>query len=239
MQPTIDREQLVKANMNLARCIAMRISPGFRLSATERDDAIADAYLGLVSAARAFDPSRGVPFGAFASRWISGAVLRGIDRRDPVSHRARETLREAQDAINNLSIENGRSLSPREVRAAAPRFDRARRQVFEQSAASLDAQTSVGTWIQVPGNTDVEATVLGEIDQDAVRAAVAELDPRSQHVILAMFCDDETAASLSQAMHVTPQRVLQIRARALGDLRAALTGANTTTKRRGPRRASA
>jgi hypothetical protein len=39
------------------------------------DDAVAAGLLGLCQAARSYDPARGVPWSAYARKWITGAVL--------------------------------------------------------------------------------------------------------------------------------------------------------------------
>ena len=47
------------------------------------------AQLALVAAARAFDPSRGVPFGGFAWKRVEGAVLRIAGREAEARHQRR------------------------------------------------------------------------------------------------------------------------------------------------------
>jgi RNA polymerase sigma factor (sigma-70 family) len=40
----------------------------------DQEDLVADGYLGLVRAARRYDPSHGVPFTAFARHYVRGAI---------------------------------------------------------------------------------------------------------------------------------------------------------------------
>lgn len=56
---------LVLAHLPLARHIASRYARDDR-----HDDYAQEAALGLVQAARVFDPARGVPFGAFARQYV-------------------------------------------------------------------------------------------------------------------------------------------------------------------------
>jgi len=56
------------------------------------DDRIADGRLGLVRAARLFDPSVGVPFAMFAKGHIRAAMLEGVRKRSPLTRRAHEKL---------------------------------------------------------------------------------------------------------------------------------------------------
>lgn len=55
------------------------------------EDAVSNAYLGLVEAARAYDPDRG-PFEPFAVRYVKGRILNGI--RGEV--RAQERVKQAK-----------------------------------------------------------------------------------------------------------------------------------------------
>jgi RNA polymerase sigma factor (sigma-70 family) len=41
----------------------------------DQEDLVADGYLGLAKAARRYDPSRGVPFTAFARHYVRGAIV--------------------------------------------------------------------------------------------------------------------------------------------------------------------
>lgn len=45
-----------------------------------QDEVEAFGWRGLAHALEKFDPSKGVSFGAFASSWVRGAILRGINR---------------------------------------------------------------------------------------------------------------------------------------------------------------
>lgn len=45
------------------------------------NELISDGFIGLQSAAARFDPTRGVPFGAYAQRRIDGAMADGLHRR--------------------------------------------------------------------------------------------------------------------------------------------------------------
>ena len=75
LRPDVD--QLINAYRSYAHAIASemlrKLPPHI-----ERDDIIGAAELGLVEAARAFDPNRGVLFKTFAFYRIRGAVYDGL-----------------------------------------------------------------------------------------------------------------------------------------------------------------
>jgi RNA polymerase sigma factor (sigma-70 family) len=46
----------------------------------DQEDLVADGYVGLVRAARRYDPSQGVPFTAFARHFVRGAIVDTVRR---------------------------------------------------------------------------------------------------------------------------------------------------------------
>lgn len=74
-------QKLVEAHLALAGMIARRLR--LRLPpCVDVDDLESDAYLGLLKAARTFDPDRGVLFRTFAAPRIRGAILDGLRQRN-------------------------------------------------------------------------------------------------------------------------------------------------------------
>lgn len=81
---TPEQRELAERHVSLARALARRF--------WWRDDALSDAYWGLVQAARHYDPRRGVSFVTFAYRRIIGA-LRDGERANDASRRRDGTRR--------------------------------------------------------------------------------------------------------------------------------------------------
>jgi RNA polymerase sigma factor for flagellar operon FliA len=78
-------ERYADLAVGIARC--MRIPSA---SLADRDDAASAAMIGLISAVDRFDPSRGVPFEAYAALRIRGAVvdeIRHVDERGRADRR--------------------------------------------------------------------------------------------------------------------------------------------------------
>lgn len=67
-------DELVLGYLDLAERIAGRHAHWAR-HGVDLDDLVASAHVGLVKAARSWDPDRGVPFGAWAALRIRGAIL--------------------------------------------------------------------------------------------------------------------------------------------------------------------
>lgn len=84
-------ERYTKLAVGIARC--MRVS---NATVADRDDVASAAVLGLIDAVDRFEPSRGVPFEAYAALRIRGAVVDELRRLD---ERGRSDRRREDAAI--------------------------------------------------------------------------------------------------------------------------------------------
>lgn len=83
-----DVDELVSAHLGLASAIARRMQQQSGAPRALRADLEAAAWEGLVDAARRFDSSRGVPFAAYATIRVRGAVTDWLRREGTLSRRA-------------------------------------------------------------------------------------------------------------------------------------------------------
>lgn len=81
-----ERRRLVDAHLELAHRAASVIFPRIRQH-LEFDEVVAIGHQGLVEAAARFDPSRGVPFGAYAWYRVQGAILDALRRNSNLPRR--------------------------------------------------------------------------------------------------------------------------------------------------------
>jgi RNA polymerase sigma factor (sigma-70 family) len=86
---TCDQQRLVEDNRKLVPWTINHRLPYRPDGPDEMDDCIGDGYLGLVHAARRFDPDRGVKFSVFAVLTIRGYVLTGLRDRNGSADRPR------------------------------------------------------------------------------------------------------------------------------------------------------
>lgn len=69
-------QTLVQEALDLPKREARR----WRHMKLDQEDLVADGYVGLVKAARRYDPARGTPFKAFAGHFVRGAILDTVRR---------------------------------------------------------------------------------------------------------------------------------------------------------------
>ncbi|MFB9330055.1 sigma-70 family RNA polymerase sigma factor [Paenibacillus aurantiacus] len=83
---TIDRTALITDNLNLVHKMAQRYAPKLTIdNSVSYDDVFSEGCLGLVKAARDYEPERGFAFSTYACRTIMGYMLRAFQRKGFVS----------------------------------------------------------------------------------------------------------------------------------------------------------
>lgn len=93
--------RLFMQELDLVEIIAGRIVRAIGVLA-ERDEVVAAGREGLLDAAMRFDPTRGVPFRAYANIRIQGAIIDSIRKSARLPRRAHERLRTLQaSAVTN------------------------------------------------------------------------------------------------------------------------------------------
>src|SRR5579863_9922518 len=103
--PLDEREETVRKFFPLVKKIARRIHT--LVPSVDLGDLIGDGSVGLIRAVDQYDASRGIPLEHYARALISGAMLNGIRRMDPVSERVRRAVRDGEAARYRMAMERG------------------------------------------------------------------------------------------------------------------------------------
>jgi RNA polymerase sigma factor for flagellar operon FliA len=229
------RDALLHDNLSLVHHVARKLLRRLADDA-DLDELVSAGTLGLMSAAESFDPSRGLAFSTFAVPRIRGAMLDELRRQDHVPRSVRRKTREMGQARESLMHALGRAPSSDEL-AGALGVDR--ETLFRWSAdvenavhLPLDGHTRVTqdespTRAELLGS-DVELPderMTREEQVAALRDAMLELDDQQRTVLALYYFEDLRSREIGELLGVSESRVSQVRARALGRLRAALTPA--------------
>ena len=228
-------DSLVCANLRFVVAIAKRL----RGQQLPLEDLISDGNVGLVRAARRFDPSRGTRFTTYASWWIRQAIAQGVaDRagavRVPVERVA--LLHRVGRRARALTQELGRE--PTHVELAAemsiPPTEVVRLISVTRGALSLDA---AATGIDeasalAPGehsaHADLSASLMHRELAADLEQALTRLTPREARTLrLAFGLDGDepmTLLEIGRVLGVTRERARQIKVLALEHLRHNQTG---------------
>jgi RNA polymerase primary sigma factor len=223
-------QELVKRNLRFVISVAKKYqNRGMALT-----DLIGEGNVGLMTAARKFDPDQGVKFISYAVWWIRQAILASLARqgrtvRVPLNRtadlsrivRSAETLRQdlrreptAEEIANATGlavdvVQSLAALNTSDVRLDAPLDPEGDRSLIERFIADEQG--------------DVEAQVMDQFLSEEIEHALRTLPPRDAKVLRLYFGLDggreHTLEEIGGMLGVTRERVRQLRDRALKRLR--------------------
>jgi RNA polymerase sigma factor for flagellar operon FliA len=197
----------------------------------ELDDLIQVGILGLIDAARQFDPSQGVQFETFASQRVRGAMLDELRREDWMPRQTRRHAKQIEEAIAQLEQRLGRSPLESEI--------------AEQLSLSLtEYQELLGeckglSLLHFEDFTDDEGDPLSgvanvvdhnapdplsSLSDGAFRQALVDAIgflPERDQLVMALYYDEElNLKEIGAVLGVSESRVSQLHSQAIARLRA-------------------
>jgi RNA polymerase sigma factor FliA len=224
------RNQLVMDHMVLVKSLANRVV--HRIPAhVELKELISVGVLGLIEAARRYQPSLGVPFDAFARRRVHGAMLDALREVDWAPRSLRRIRREFDSAIATLRHELGREPNEAEIAAAlnlsASEYERRLDQLRGVELAAIRraaAHSGVEELTVAIDSADGPHACLERKElRELLAAAIAELPERERHILALYYQEELTLAEIGEVLGVSESRISQLRTQAIGRLRAALS----------------
>ncbi len=223
-------QELARANLRFGISVAKK----FQNRGVSLTDLIQEGNVGLVTAARKFDPDQGVKFISYAVWWIRQAILASLANqgravRVPLNRasdlarifREKERLKQelrreptaeelslATDLTPEL-VESLQTLNAAEIRLDAPIGDSEDSQLVERFITEEAAEPEM----------EVEGRLLSE----AITDALGTLEPRDAKVLRLYFGlegeREHTLEEIGNMLGVTRERIRQLRDRALRRLR--------------------
>ena len=227
--PQADPHTLVLEHAPLVKRIAYHILARLPQH-VEVDDLIQAGMLGLLDAARHFDPAQGASFTTYAGTRIRGAIWDEVRRSDWTPRSVHRKAREAAEAIRRIENEKGREARDHEVADAlgvtAEEYARIVRDASVSRVASLEEGATgdlagSGPWGDAQPE-EPERALEAEAFQAALAEAVAGL-PERERLVMSLYYDEElNLREIGAVLGVSESRVSQIHGQALLRVRARL-----------------
>ena len=211
---TASRESLIREHMPLAARIVsdtlLRVPAHVR-----RDDLLSAAYTALVTAARAFDPGRGIPFGSFAAARVRGALLDEMRAMDWATRTVRSRARAVEQTREVLTGEAGGSPTDGQV---AERLGMPVSQVTGVAGKVAQAVVLSLHGFQVQSAEDLvvdralgpEELLLHREQIGYLHDAVAALPERQHLAVKAFYLQERPIADVAAMLSVSESRAWQI-----------------------------
>jgi RNA polymerase sigma factor FliA len=224
-KPTAERNRLIAEFAPMARRVALRVArrtPNWIAS----DDLVSAAMVGLAEAAERYDPTRGEPFVAFATKRVRGAVLDELRRGDPLSRSARRSARQLGETLRTLEQKLGRPPEDAEVAAElgieVEEYQEELAMLTQISTVGLEAIDGGGA-SPLAGDEPSPAAELERAQNLAqLTRGLKSLNERDAQILALYYNEEFTYAEIGQLLGVTESRVCQLHGRALARLRAAV-----------------
>jgi len=188
-------------------------------------DLIGWGNLGLVDAARRYDPAK-ASFTTFAKYRIRGAILDGLRAEDPISRTDRKRFRRAQFAVERLAVTLGRQPDEEEIARAIglplSEWHELRAGFGRMGLICAPTRQRIEADSIPGGFPDPYEAALTVERRSMIDGAIATLPSRYRAVILLYYRRDMTMREIAARLGVNESRVSQIHRIALGRLKRAL-----------------
>ncbi len=220
---------LVRSNLRFVVSVAKR----YQNRGMSFEDLVQEGNVGLVTAARKFDPDRGVKFISYAVWWIRQAILAALAKQ---SRSVRLPLNRATELGKVVRV--GEELKQRLMRDPTP----------DEIAEETDLDVSTVRMLQrlnvadlrldapigddddgqrverfLADETDLEEDFETDLLEEHVAAALRSIRPRDARVLRLYYGlqgeEEHTLEEIGELLGVTRERIRQLRDRALREIR--------------------
>ena len=215
-------ERWILENLPLVRHIANKIASCLSRN-VELDDLISAGTVGLVRAARAYDPEKDAEFRTYAYIRIRGGIIDELRGRSFVPSTVHAQVRRIQAAYQKLMAQSGGPPDDaelaREVGISQEQlyrtFQEARSQHFLSIHGLSDESAAVDALAPVDKSPSPDAQAERKETLGRLTDAIKELPKRDRLLLLLYYERDLTMKEIAEVLSVTESRVSQLHAGAL------------------------
>lgn len=214
------RDALFEDNLALVKIIAhhisVRLPPGKSV-----EDLIQVGMIGLLEAARTYEPNLGAVFKSYASIRVRGAILDELRRESWMPRSVQKKSRELSDAIHRIENHLGRTATDREIAAEMAISLEEYGSVLESIAGSTVFSLDTGDHFNEPVGRDDGP--LKSIQSASIKKKLAEVIaslPEQEKLVIALYYDNGlNLREIGEVLNVSESRVCQIHSQSTSRLR--------------------
>lgn len=219
------QESLILAHMPMVKRVAVHLKarvPPFM----ELDELVQVGMVGLIEAARSFDPTKGFEFEHFALSRVRGAILDEVRRQSFLPRSAVAFNKSENEAVHVLAAELGRAPSQAELALYMGKdveaFHRERGQAKRFETFSMEVLND--EVMSMPGESAMQPEVMVEESEfmTAVVQAIDDLPEREKLVMNLYYVEELNLKEIGEVLSVSESRVSQILSTVVKKLRLTL-----------------
>jgi len=206
-------EALVMAHLGMVKRVALHLKvrlPPFM----EVDELIQVGMIGLLEAARAYDPAKGIEFENFAHSRVRGAILDEVRRMSFLPRSAVAINKSHNEATHSLAAELGRTPTQAELAEHMGKdiddFHKERTQAHRFETYSMEVVTEEVMSLAADSSMQPEAIVEHEDFMEAVVGAIEDLPEREQLLMNLYYVEELNLKEIGEVLGVTESRVSQL-----------------------------
>ncbi len=187
------------------------------------EDLVSAGTLGLVKAARAFDPNRHAEFKTYAYIRIRGSVFDELRARSFVPSTVHGMIKRIEQAYNQFSATRGRPPADEELAETLNMpleqmyrtLEEGRKQSFLSIHGLTDDQPAIGGFIPPDQQAGPEEVAIRNELCERLVEAITHLSERDQALIVLYYDRDLTMKEAAEVLGISEARVSQLHASAL------------------------
>lgn len=222
------RDQRIIEHISLVKRIAYHLVTRLP-SNVQIDDLIQSGMIGLIEAAKNYDPSQGASFETYAGIRVRGAMLDDVRHADWSPRSLYRKMRQVREAIRDIENATGRDAKDQEV---ADRLDitlddyhMIRRDSANAQIFSLDqAEDDPGQQSRLKSS---QSEPLELLQNSHFKASLAEkirtLSEREQMVMSLYYNEELNLKEIGLVLEISESRVCQIHSQALKNIRSKMS----------------
>lgn len=203
-------EKLIREHTGLVKSVALRLSYACD---EELDDLIQIGYIGLIKAARRFEPERGLKFSTYAVPMIAGEIRSQL--RDRGTVKVSRSLKSDAAAVRRAESDfiSRKGISPK--LSELSEMTGLSRERISEALMAADAMKNFEDYEKADLWTDNEDINITRID---LKKSVSELEPRQRQVILLRYYRDLTQQQVADIMGLSQVQIHRIEKNTLKEL---------------------
>lgn len=223
-----EREKLVEQHLDLADKAARMVYSRVKQH-VQFEELVSLGTIGLAEASQRFDPSRGVPFGAYAWYRTQGAIIDGLRRASNLPRRVwlqLVALRAAADYLEHrverevgVAKQGIQPASGADALAAIRTALGAIRTMYLTSLEGLEEQTGFEPQAE---SVDPHESIDNQRRDTKIRAAIAELPERERALVTKCYFEGKNLVEAGEELGISKSWASRIHAQAVDRLRRAL-----------------